>query len=448
MMQKRKAQNRAAQRAFRERKEKHLKDLETKVDELQKASDMANNENGKLKEQVERMTAELNQYKQRLASMTNPKSAPQKVPFGNASISNLNDVNFQFNFPKFGQLPGPNTQNTKPKSNSQSISPRYVSPPNSKSPDTRSPSVTGVSPEAHFKNDFNNFTGIFTPSMASSVANGSSASGDSASANYNATGNTSSPSSSSHCNSNGGPSSSCGTSPEPFTQSPAGTKPLDTMTTIGEEQPSMTSNQPFGQFANLDFSNTNLDWLAGQNTSFDPQLFGDWRESQASVLSNPSFDDLFNDAVENDFYFPFNAAPTASTNSAPKKNLLDQIDAQKDNIDDLPPSTTQKNMNCTQIWYAMSLSQVDYRRPLLTHLCRDKLQNCPKAQNGDFDLDGLCTELTKKAKCSGNGPVVGEGDFDAILMKYMGKDASADCVANSLGIEVKKGEKPNGVGMA
>ena len=96
----------------------------------------------------------------------------------------------------------------------------------------------------------------------------------------------------------------------------------------------------------------------------------------------------------------------------------------------------------------MSLSQVDYRRPLLTHLCRDKLQNCPKAQNGDFDLDGLCTELTKKAKCSGNGPVVGEGDFDAILMKYMGKDASADCVANSLGIEVKKGEKPNGVGMA
>ena len=33
---KRKAQNRAAQRAFRERKEKHLKDLETKVEDLRK----------------------------------------------------------------------------------------------------------------------------------------------------------------------------------------------------------------------------------------------------------------------------------------------------------------------------------------------------------------------------------------------------------------------------
>lgn len=44
--QKRKAQNRAAQRAFRERKERHLKDLETKVDELEKASESTNHENG------------------------------------------------------------------------------------------------------------------------------------------------------------------------------------------------------------------------------------------------------------------------------------------------------------------------------------------------------------------------------------------------------------------
>jgi AP-1-like transcription factor len=51
--------------------------------------------------------------------------------------------------------------------------------------------------------------------------------------------NSSSPSAST--TSNMGPSSSAGTSPEPFTQSPMGFKPVDTMTTIGEEQPSVTS---------------------------------------------------------------------------------------------------------------------------------------------------------------------------------------------------------------
>lgn len=83
--------------------------------------------------------------------------------------------------------------------------------------------------------------------------------------------------------------------------------------------------------------------------------------------------------------------------------------------------------------------------PFNTNVCnREKLQECPKAQNGEFDLDGLCSELTKKAKCSGSGPVVAERDFDTILKKYMGKDVSADCMASKLGISVDP-EKPNGV---
>lgn len=72
---------------------------------------------------------------------------------------------------------------------------------------------------------------------------------------------------------------------------------------------------------------------------------------------------------------------------------------------------------------------------------REKLQNCHKAQSGEFDLDGLCSELTKKAKCSGNGPVVGETDFDTILKKYMGKEVSSNCMAEKLGIEVNSDEK-------
>lgn len=69
------------------------------------------------------------------------------------------------------------------------------------------------------------------------------------------------------------------------------------------------------------------------------------------------------------------------------------------------------------------------------------MQACPDAQNGDFDLDGLCSELTKKAKCSGNGPVVGEVDFDTILKKYMGKAGAAECVANKLGLTVEPKNK-------
>jgi AP-1-like factor len=71
----------------------------------------------------------------------------------------------------------------------------------------------------------------------------------------------------------------------------------------------------------------------------------------------------------------------------------------------------------------------------------------PKAQNGEFDLDGLCSELTKKAKCSGSGPVVGEADFDTILKKYMGKDVSANHMASSLGIEVKGDKQTLGMGL-
>lgn len=413
---KRKAQNRAAQRAFRERKEKHVKDLETKVEELEKQSEAANHENTQLRARVERMTVELNQYKQKMAVISNARSSPRSQgSFGSTAVSNLGDVNFEFNFPKFGALPGPTTKPQR--SGSQPISPQSQNQTPSNPPKAQTAQNDQFS-----KDDFANlakFSGVFTPSMSSSVTNGSRGSSLD-SANFSIGAGTSSPSASSH--SNMGPSSSCGTSPEPFTQSPIGYKPMETMTTIGEEQSSLAT-EPFSQFANVDFSNTNFDWLAQQNGGqFDPQLFGDYREPQENILSNPSFDEFFNDAIDADFITPYNMAPSPALH---KKNIIDEIDAQKDDFNDHTPS--QKNMNCNQIW--------------------EKLQSCPKAQNGEFDLDGLCSELTKKAKCSGSGPVVGEHDFDHLLKKYMGKDLDPNCVASSLGIEVDRKIKSNGVGM-
>ncbi|KAL8822389.1 MAG: hypothetical protein Q9191_006873 [Dirinaria sp. TL-2023a] len=104
---KRKAQNRAAQRAFRERKERHLKDLETKVEDLEKASEATNHENGRLRAEVERLNTEVKEYRHRM-SLTAPavgRSPPTTSPASyNSYQSNNND--FMFAFPNFGGLPG------------------------------------------------------------------------------------------------------------------------------------------------------------------------------------------------------------------------------------------------------------------------------------------------------------------------------------------------------
>lgn len=426
------------------------------MDELEKASEAANHENTQLRAKVERMTAELQQYKQKVSVMNNTKPASRDKPsFGTAAVSNLGDVNFEFNFPKFGALPGATTKpQPQPQKNAyQPISPQSQHQSRGSSPLKTQGSHQNNSNGLSFpvqdtqanKEDLSNlskFSGVFTPSMSSSITNNSRGSLDSA--NFSVGAGTSSPSASSH--SNMGASSSCGTSPEPSTQSPVGYKPIETMATIGEEQTSLAS-EPFAQFANIDFSTTNFDWLAQQNGGqFDPQLFGDYREPQENIMANPSFDDFFNEAIDADFVMPYNIAPSPAVNNSNKKNLIDEIDAQKDDYND--HVAAQKNMNCNQIWYVpRPMSSTQNRE--LTPAHREKLQSCPKAQTGEFDLDGLCSELTKKAKCSGSGPVVGEVDFDSILKKYTGKDVDANCVANSLGIEVdRQGQvKTNGVGM-
>ncbi|OJJ39028.1 hypothetical protein ASPWEDRAFT_735754 [Aspergillus wentii DTO 134E9] len=55
---KRKAQNRAAQRAFRERKERHVKELEQKVDQLEQSSTRLQADNERLKQQLAKFSTE------------------------------------------------------------------------------------------------------------------------------------------------------------------------------------------------------------------------------------------------------------------------------------------------------------------------------------------------------------------------------------------------------
>jgi AP-1-like factor len=55
---------------------------------------------------------------------------------------------------------------------------------------------------------------------------------------------------------------------------------------------------------------------------------------------------------------------------------------------------------------------------------RDRLQACPRVKEGEFDLDLLCKDLQKKAKCSETGAVVNESDFNKIMKSYVDGNGS------------------------
>jgi AP-1-like factor len=142
-----------------------------------------------------------------------------------------------------------------------------------------------------------------------------------------------------------------------------------------------------------------FNWLP-QDFQFDPQLnFTDYRDPQENILTNALDDSFFNDAFDVDFTTPYNLPITT-----PKKGLIAQIDAAKE-ADDTVTSPGQL-LTCNKIW--------------------ETLQNCPRVQNGDFDLDGLCSDLQKKAKCSGSGAVVDEQDFQNVMKKYLGSKTDDD----------------------
>ncbi|KAI6137035.1 hypothetical protein F5141DRAFT_1078205, partial [Pisolithus sp. B1] len=76
---KRKEQNRAAQRAFRERKEKHVKDLEDKVTALEAKNEEAETENSNLRDLLSRLQQEIVALRQAQFTFSMP-NAPSQSP--------------------------------------------------------------------------------------------------------------------------------------------------------------------------------------------------------------------------------------------------------------------------------------------------------------------------------------------------------------------------------
>lgn len=460
---KRKAQNRAAQRAFRERKEKHLKDLETKVAEMTKESQADKQENGLLRAQVDRLQSELKEYRNRLASDSS------RGQTGSTYKPNTRS-DFTFQFPAFGSLPGASSQffGSKPLSyvkresgdmaragaempdgEIQQISPGHpasagASPPTNQSNGTRSPS------SVHASNSMQSFAGLFSPGLlngaAAAVANSpdygfprtsqSPASQPLKETRTNSSGadrvfrlnsepassNTDSPSQSSLSQFNA--TSSCGTSPA-LSQHPSPPKNA----TPGAN-PGLTS---INESSTADpLSIDSIDWLVSQNGGqFDPVLFGDYRESQEAIVGDGDFNNgFFNEAFPFDLSSPLTLTDTIS----PKPTFAPMLS--KTQSQDKPETARQllAEVDKTQAGYEeaglpkadpspsdsgcpLGLVKPGTAGMLSANAIWNQLQSNKDFQDGIFDLDSLCTELRSKAKCSESGMAVSAGDVEATFKK-------------------------------
>ncbi|KAJ5253606.1 hypothetical protein N7524_010786 [Penicillium chrysogenum] len=428
---KRKAQNRAAQRAFRERKERHLKDLEDSVERLQKTSDMANQENGLLRAQVERLQVELREYRKRLSWMASGSGnaisamSSNSIPSAHSEGAyGLQNNEFLFDFPKFGDLPGGHLFNGQANKNDQSK-------PNSIIP--QAPGVLGRD-SLNTPSSRSNSLSQSNKSKSTGTSNNAASAkatypGSKSSANDNST-SENSPSSSSDSHQSQMLSSN-GTSPEPSLNSPPDRQyrelgPGDScgghVTTDGEKSfceqlgmacgnirnpipavrstsQSVSSGQPTpvdGPAEGVDSQDLGIDWLAHQNGGqFDPVLFGDWREPQEAVLSQ-DFGSFFNEAFPlPDLGSPSHNLSEVATDAAPKKNLVGQIDNKLEEDEVVPGEDQSQMLSCTKIW--------------------DRLQSMERFRNGEIDVDNLCSELRTKARCSEGGVVVNQNDVDDIM---------------------------------
>ncbi|QIX01904.1 hypothetical protein AMS68_007421 [Peltaster fructicola] len=473
---KRKAQNRAAQRAFRERKEAHLKDLETKVSELTKSSEADKHENGLLRAQVDRLQVELREYRKRLSLNGSSVKRSPTLP----ATQSRNQMGFQFEFPKFGSLPAAqilagntitpplsahspvstnlNSQGQLSRHNSEgrSLSPTATNQLSQASSRMSSVDPAGLLPYSTSDNmhgfastlpqmgKSNNdpFGDLFSPSILKSVnagagnsyfandsTNSVSNGGDSTAGipdnrvfrfNSTSVGSDSASPSMSSLSQGHTANSSCGTSPEPVNDSPA-TK-LKTMESTNENAQFSFTDLPNQSLTN-DINFANLDnFNVPQIDTFDPVLFGDYRDTNDNIVGGGDFTGgFFNDSFDGstlDFGSPSNlfgilspAAPQVSNATTPSRNLISECDKVRDGGDDdygLPGTkkTTkpeQSNLvSCTKIW--------------------SQLQSNPDFQDGKFDLDGLCSELRTKARCSESGLMVDSNHVEAALKKMTQKE--------------------------
>jgi AP-1-like factor len=386
-----------------------LKDLEVKVSELEKASDATNHENGLLRAQVQRLQMELREYRKRLSLNSTTVNRTPPAAGGLGSLlggSGSTNSSFQFEFPRFGGLPGAHLVDNGPlaksgiKSTSTSFTTnapvRQDSTIRSLSPRSQTNGSISQSPmEMTNTNALNgaqnssNLNGLFdqfdystmTSSAAkpsrSSTSNTDSSTPQSRVFQFNS-GSSSHSSPSSASISQVGQNSSCDTSPEPSHNSPNNPDTIaDGYVCHGNSEGEITFceklNMACGNPRNpipraMSQSDVNpspaapakspapaplngIDFFANQNGGqFDPTLFGDYRESQNAIIGDGEFTGgFFNDAFPMaDFGSPFHFGDTPAVQ---KSNPLEDIEKLQDGDDEVVPGEDPSMMlNCHKIW--------------------------------------------------------------------------------------------------
>lgn len=320
-----------------------------------------------LRGQIDRLQTELREYKRRLHTSEISKSS---------GLTGLGG--FQFDFPPFGSgifgsKDGKNNLGTDRATNNSNDN-------------TRTPSLT---------NSVNGNSGA----GSNFISNDSASSMHGTPKLNGGLDNTSSPSASSV--SQHGPGSSCGTSPEPCGNSPIQAKASDSLKPISEE----VGDSYAPQFSTVSDQTANsLDWLAQQSsTTFDPVLFGDYREPVNDINTNLNmsfFEDAFPVLNFDALGSPLSPPAEKPAALAGKKSLIATIDAMNNDDDDdevVPGDDHKQMLSCNKIW--------------------DRISSHPRFVSGELDMDGLCSELRSKAKCSEVGVVVAENDVQEVLGK-------------------------------
>ena len=92
-----------------------------------------------------------------------------------------------------------------------------------------------------------------------------------------------------------------------------------------------------------------IDWMARQNGGqFDPELFGDYRDTQTDFLNSDFFSDAF---LNQDFNTPFNI-PEDLALEEPKKNLMQQVEEQKEAEHvEVVPANSDNYLSCDKVWF-------------------------------------------------------------------------------------------------
>lgn len=154
--------------------------------------------------------------------------------------------------------------------------------------------------------------------------------------------------------------------------------------------------------------------MAQQNGgTFDPVLFGDYRDPQDNILNNSAFGDFFNDA------FPLQdfGTPYYTGEAPPKKDFMQEIEVQKNASPSEfgPKDDKTQFLACDKLWFVHCVVATAAVSLLTSPRFRDRVQSSEKVQNGEADMDDLCSQLKAKAKCSGSGAMIDQKDVDRIL---------------------------------